>query len=102
MLHSLSLSFLPLLPSLASAAFDCSFDVSSHHFNLTPLKGLHTTSKTADTPPTTENTTVFLDLCQDLHWDSDIYDPKDRCEEGTQGTTNPLFYGFDVSLCDKV
>lgn len=79
---------LPLLLSapVVRAAFDCSFAVSPYHFNLSPLRGIHTTSHTVDSPPTIENTTIFIDLCQDLSWDTDEYKPADRCEDGTQGT----------------
>ena len=81
------LSLAPLLfSSLVSASFDCSFDLDSHHFNLNPLKGVHTTSKTSDTPPTVTNTTVFIDLCQTLRWNDKLYDENERCKEGTQGT----------------
>jgi Autophagy-related protein 27 len=82
------MSFVPLVPlffsSLASAAFECTFNIPPHHFNLSPLKGIHSTFSTIETPPTTENTTIFIDLCQDLHWDGS-FDAKDRCEDGTQG-----------------
>ena len=76
-----------LAPSAVSAAFDCSFDIApNYHFNLLPLAGVRTTFHTVETPPTIENTTIFLDLCQDLEWNSDIYKPADRCEDGTQGS----------------
>jgi len=76
-----------LAPSAVSAAFDCSFDIApNHHFNLLPLRGLHTAFHTIETPPTLENTTIFLDLCQDLEWNNDVYKPADRCEDGTQGS----------------
>jgi autophagy-related protein 27 len=71
-------------PALAS--FDCKFDITTHHFDLTSLKGVHTTYKSDDTPPTITNTTFFIDLCQDLQWDKDVFPPSDRCEDGTQGT----------------
>ena len=85
------LSLAPLLfSSLASASFDCSFDLPSHHFNLNPLKGVHIASNIVDTPPTITNTTVFIDLCQTLHWNDELYDAKYRCKEGTQGAS-PIF-----------
>src|ERR1700686_4567731 len=74
-----------LLLPLVSASFDCTFDLSSNHFNLTPLKGLHTAWKTTETPPTIENATIFLDLCHDLQWNNEVYKKEDRCEDGTQG-----------------
>lgn len=103
MLHrSLLLSILPLFfSSLTLAKFDCAFNIGSHHFNLVPLKGVHTASTTVKTPPTTENTTVFIDLCQDLHWDSDLYDSKDRCEDGTQGSSKPEWKVI-FSMCYKI
>ena len=109
---------MPRLPLLAlvvavppvRAAFECAFSVSSYHFNLSPLRGVHTASHAVDSPPTVENTTIFLDLCQDLQWNNDVYKPADRCEDGTQGSPpNPpslLHFGFggaDLgSVCDQV
>jgi hypothetical protein len=86
-----SLALVALVP-LASASFECSFDISSHHFNLALLKGLHTTWKTTETPPTIENATIFIDLCDDLRWDSDVYDKHDRCEDGTQSNSVGITY----------
>jgi len=85
MLRQISVSL--LLPALAAASFNCNFDISSHHFDLTPLKGIRTTWTSVDTPPTIENTTIFINLCEDLTWDKEKYPEKDRCEDGTQGTT---------------
>lgn len=93
MIQSLPLLLLSLLlPPFASASFDCSFNIPPYHFDLSPLKGLHTAWKTVNTPPTIENSTVFLDLCQDLVWDSKIYPPEDRCNDGTQGSLS--FYSY--------
>ena len=104
MIHSLSLlPLVSLLSSFVSASFDCVFDIPPHHFNLSPLKGVHTTSHVIDTPPSVENTTAFIDLCQDLKWSKDI-DADERCAEGAQGNSSiservMLTYS---SLCDKV
>ena len=86
MIQSVPLLLLPLLlPSFVSASFDCSFDIAPYHFDLSPLKGLHTAWKTVNTPPTVENSTVFLDLCENIIWDDNTYSPEDRCPDGTQG-----------------
>jgi hypothetical protein len=95
-----SLLLVFLLPS-ASASFDCKFDITTHHFDLTSLKGVHTTSKTDDTPPTITNTTIFIDLCQDIQWDKEKYPVDDRCEDGTQGIHSQELFS-NRSLCDKV
>ena len=71
----------------ASATFDCTFTISTHKFDLTPLRGVHAVFKTDPTPPSIENTTVFVDLCQDLRWDEKLFPVDDRCKDGTQGTS---------------
>src|SRR5262245_62375489 len=78
-----------LFPLAVSAAFDCTFDIPPHHFNLVPLGGLHTFWTTTPTPPSIENTTVFINLCGDLEWQKDVFPDTDRCEDGTQGESPP-------------
>src|SRR2546423_1683667 len=88
--------FVPALTSLflalpVSATFDCTFTIHTHKFDLSPLSGLHTVSRTESTPPSIENTTVFVDLCQDLTWDDKI-PVDDRCKDGTQGNDSSLYF----------
>jgi len=68
-----------------SAAFTCKFTLEKHSFDLTPLTGTQVLWTTWPTPPTVENSTIFLDLCAPLKWDKSFAED-DRCEDGTQGT----------------
>jgi hypothetical protein len=93
LLHPSTLPLLlPLLslfaPAPASATFDCTFTIQTHKFDLSPLRGVHTVSRTEDSPPSLENTTVWIDLCQQLTWDEKLYPVEDRCKDGTQGTSS--------------
>jgi hypothetical protein len=94
--------FVPALTYLvlawpASATFDCTFSIHTHKFDLSPLSGLHTISRTESTPPSIENTTFFVDLCQDLRWDDKVYPVEDRCKDGTQGTWTLSFDLFSLA-----
>ena len=93
--------FVPALTSLllalpVSATFDCTFTIHTHKFDLSPLSGLHTVWKTDSTPPSIENTTIFVDLCQDLKWDDKVYPVDDRCKDGTQGIGAFLYFSTFV------
>ena len=77
-----------LLPAVL--AFDCRIDLPSSkskgkdvHFDLGPLDGEHSASKTTQTPPTTNEAKVRLVLCGDegLKRDSDVADEDQVCFE---------------------
>jgi Autophagy-related protein 27 len=86
MLRTVPLLCIPLLcASSVLASFECKFSIDSHYFDLSPLKGTHTTWNKVDSPPSIVNTTIFVDLCEDLTWNGDAYGPDDRCPDGTQG-----------------
>ena len=88
-----------LLAFPASASFDCTFTISTHKFDLSPLNGVHTVSRNESTPPSIENTTIFVDLCQDLKWDEKVYPVDDRCKDGTQGMDSlPCLFVLFVAL----
>src|SRR5438105_8873720 len=100
--------FVPALTSVflalpVSATFDCTFTIHTHKFDLSPLSGLHTVSRTESTPPSIENTTVFVDLCQDLTWDDKI-PVDDRCKDGTQGIDSSLYFStfLFVPFCQSL
>ncbi|KAH8090717.1 autophagy-related protein 27 [Filobasidium floriforme] len=80
-----------LLPAVL--AFDCRLDLPSSngkkgkdvHFDLGPLDGEHSASKTTQTPPTTNEAKVRLRLCGDegLKRDTEMAD-EDQCPDGTK------------------
>jgi hypothetical protein len=78
--HSLTAIFLAALVFPAVLAFECrptlSHKGNSVHFDLTPLAGERSTSKTTETPPTTNEAKVQLSLCGDdaLKKNSDLSD----------------------------
>ena len=67
-----SLAFAHLLLSLGVAAqdgnnpFDCHVRTNGLTYDLTPLQGEHTVSRTRETPPSSWIDAVRFDLCADL------------------------------------
>lgn len=55
--------FALLFHALPVKPFECIFDVASASYDLTPLAGLRTTTKENQTPPTTSEARVTLELC---------------------------------------
>ncbi|ODN94851.1 hypothetical protein L198_04999 [Cryptococcus wingfieldii CBS 7118] len=97
----------PLLPLLASlslaAAFDCALSPGSIPFDLHPLAGIRTASKQSDTPPTTSEAKVSLDLCnpEGLQREEGLSD-EDQCPPKTKVCVKLLNHKPSSSDPDRV
>lgn len=84
----LSLTFANLLFALGVTAqdgdnpFNCRVRASDLTYDLTPLQGEHTVSRTRDTPPSSWIDSVRFDLCADLK-------PQDGVAAGDQVRSHP-------------
>ncbi|WWD19782.1 hypothetical protein CI109_104246 [Kwoniella shandongensis] len=84
-LHSLTL-LAPLLLSLPSTySFSCSLSPSSIPYDLSPLTGVRETSRVSETPPTTSEAKVFMELCKEggLGKEDGLSD-EDQCPSNTR------------------
>ncbi|KAG2362294.1 autophagy-related protein 27 [Suillus spraguei] len=80
------LSLLLLLSStvlVAAEDFDCHVTTGGLKWDLTPLEGSHTVSRTRESPPTTMIDELTFNLCKDLQSMSDVPED-DQCSSGTR------------------